>query len=448
MKKKLKRQLLPVQLIAVGFFLLILLGGSLLSLPYFSNSGEPTDFLDAFFTATSAVCVTGLTTLNTAAHWNEAGQFLIMVMIEIGGLGFMVIPIIFFALAKKKVSFSMRIVLKEALNLEKVSGVMNLMLYILKFAVLIQILGAFALSFTFVPTYGWSKGIWYSIFHAVSSFCNAGFDLLGDSLINDQQNVYLIMVVSALIVAGGLGFIVWRDLLSFRQIKKITLHSKIALTVTAVLLVGGFIIFLFTEKNATHLVDGTWPQRLANTFFMSVTPRTAGYTSVDYLHMSHAGLIMTMFLMYIGGTSGSTAGGLKTTTLGILFIQMHATFKGKTRAEAFGRTIRPAAVLRALTLFFITLTLCVTAIMILSITETIPETSGIEYIAFEVFSAFGTVGLTMGLTPDLTSIGKLVIIALMYIGRVGVMTVVFSLLVKSNKAEAKYKYPEESVLIG
>ncbi|EOB1378929.1 TrkH family potassium uptake protein [Enterococcus hirae] len=448
MKKRVRKRLSPVQLIAAGFFILILFGGSLLTLPFFSRSGESTHFIDALFTATSAVCVTGLTTLNTAEHWNSAGQFLIMTLIEIGGLGFMMIPILFFAIAKKKISFSMRIVLKEALNLEEMSGVIKLMIYILKFAVVIQVIGAVALSVVFIPEFGWAKGIWFSIFHAVSSFCNAGFDLLGDSLLADQTNVYLIMVVSALIIAGGLGFIVWRDILSYHRVKKITLHSKVTLSVTALLLIGGFILFLITERNGLTLVKGTFTERLANTFFMSVTPRTAGYYSIDYLQMSHAGLILTMFLMYIGGTSGSTAGGLKTTTLGILLIQMHAMFKGKTRAEAFGRTIRQAAVLRALTLFFVTLSLCVVAIMVLSVTETIPKTSGIEYIAFEVFSAFGTVGLTMGLTPDLTLIGKLVIISLMYIGRVGIMTVVFSLLVKANRAEANYKYPEESIMLG
>ena len=448
MKKRVRKRLSPVQLIAAGFFILILFGGSLLTLPFFSRSGESTHFIDALFTATSAVCVTGLTTLNTAEHWNSAGQFLIMTLIEIGGLGFMMIPILFFAIAKKKISFSTRIVLKEALNLEEMSGVIKLMIYILKFAVVIQVIGAVALSVVFIPEFGWAKGIWFSIFHAVSSFCNAGFDLLGDSLLADQTNVYLIMVVSALIIAGGLGFIVWRDILSYHRVKKITLHSKVALSVTALLLIGGFILFFITERNGLTLVKGTFTERLANTFFMSVTPRTAGYYSIDYLQMSHAGLILTMFLMYIGGTSGSTAGGLKTTTLGILLIQMHAMFKGKTRAEAFGRTIRQAAVLRALTLFFVTLSLCVVAIMVLSVTETIPKTSGIEYIAFEVFSAFGTVGLTMGLTPDLTLIGKLVIISLMYIGRVGIMTVVFSLLVKANRAEANYKYPEESIMLG
>lgn len=335
------------------------------------------------------------------------------------------------------------------MNLEEMSGVMKLMLYILKFAFVVQFIGAVALAFVFVPELGWVKGLWYSLFHAISSFCNAGFDLLGDSLVGYQNNVYLLMVVSVLIIAGGLGFIVWRDILSYRRLRKLTLHSKLALTVTGILLAGGFLLFLLTEQNGVSLVNSdSGFARLANTFFMSVTARTAGYFSIDYMQMSHAGLIVTMILMYIGGTSGSTAGGLKTTTFAVLMIQIRSIFKGRSKAEVFGRTIRPAAVFRAFTLFFLTLTLCIAVIMILSVTETIPDGHGIEYIAFEVFSAFGTVGLTMGLTPELTEFGKLLIIIVMYIGRVGILTVAFSLMTKARQQEAKYKYPEESVMIG
>ncbi|KAF1295725.1 Trk family potassium uptake protein [Enterococcus sp. JM4C] len=452
MKKKRRQQskhLTAVQLLAFGFLVLIFLGGTLLTFPFFSHTGTWTPFIDALFTATSAVCVTGLTTLNTVEHWNELGQFLILLLIEIGGLGFMMMPILFFTLAKKKVSLSTRIVLREALNLDEMSGVMNLMLYILKLAAAIQSLGALALSIVFIPKFGWLKGIWYSIFHSVSSFCNAGFDLLGTSLAEYQSNIYLILVISALIISGGLGFLVWRDVLNYKKKKRPSLHTQIALAVTGTLLLGATLIFFFTENNAQALAPNlSFFERLANTFFMSVTPRTAGYFSIDYAQMSHAGLITTMFLMYIGGTSGSTAGGLKTTTFGVLVIQMHSMFKGRTRAEFRERTIRPTVVIRALTLFFLTLTLCVVTIMILSITETIPQGFGIEYIAFEVFSAFGTVGLTMGLTPELSVIGKAVIISLMYIGRVGVLTVVFSLITTAQRQEVKYKYPEESVMIG
>lgn len=448
-KKRYSRPLSPVQLLALGFFGLILLGGSLLTLPVFSQTNEPTPLIDALFTATSAICVTGLTTLPTAEHWNELGQFIIMLMIDIGGLGFMILPIMFFALLRKKVNLSTRIVLRETLNLEEMSGVMKMMLYILKFAFVVQLIGAAALAFVFVPEFGWGKGLWYSLFHAISSFCNAGFDLLGDSLAGYQTNSYLLFVVSVLIIAGGLGFIVWRDILNYRRLKKLTLHSKLALTMTGILLIGGFLLFLLTEQNGASLIKSeSPPARLMNTFFMSVTARTAGYFSIDYGAMSHAGLIVTMILMYIGGTSGSTAGGLKTTTFAVLLIQIRSIFRGRTKAEVFGRTIRPTAVFRAFTLFFLTLTLCIIAIMILSVTETIPEGHGIEYIAFEVFSAFGTVGLTMGLTPELTDFGKLLIILLMYIGRVGVLTVAFSLMTKARQQEAKYKYPEEGVMIG
>lgn len=448
-KKKQFRSVNAVQMLALGFAGIILLGGSLLTLPFFSRSGTFTPFIDAVFTATSATCVTGLTTLNTAEHWNTAGHFLIMCLIETGGLGFMMLPILFFAVSKRKVGLSTRIVLREALNLDDMSGVMSLMLYILKFAIVIQLLGVAALAIAFVPQYGYLTGLWYALFHAVSAFCNAGFDLFGDSLVPFQQNSYVILVISFLIIAGGLGFIVWRDLLHYRERRRLSLHSKIALTVTVALLVIGTLVFFITEKNSRDLVSGANQlDRFINTIFMSVTPRTAGYYSIDYLQMSHAGLLFTIILMFIGGTSGSTAGGLKTTTFGVLIFQVYCMLRGRSNVEFGGRTIRPRAVNRALTLFFISFSLCTIVTMILSVTEKIQTESGIEYIAFEVFSAFGTVGLTMGLTPELSVAGKILISFLMYIGRVGIMTVAFSLAARLNRQEAKFKYPEEGVMIG
>lgn len=446
---KSKKHLSAVQVLALGFLLIIFVGGSLLSLPFFSKNGEATPFIDALFTATSAVCVTGLTTLNTAMHWNPAGQLLIMILIEIGGLGFMSLPVVLYFVMRKKITLSTRMLLREALNLDDMSGAFRLMMYIVKLALVIQGIGAILLSFQFVPEFGWKKGIFFGIFHSISSFCNAGFDLLGDSLVPYQSNPYVLIVIGLLIISGGLGFIVWQDILFYKERKKFSLHSKLALTTTFVLLLGGFIVFFFTEQNAGNLTEGTnFIERLANTFFMSVTPRTAGYYSINYLDMTNAGLIATMFLMYIGGTSGSTAGGLKTTTFAVLVIQVISIFKGRQRAEFHGRTIPSATVFRALTLFFITLSLCVVSIMLLSVTENIPDYSGIEYIAFEVFSAFGTVGLTMGLTPDLSIAGKIIIMLLMYIGRVGFFTVGFSLLTKAAKPTAKYKYPDETIMIG
>ncbi|MEI5995443.1 TrkH family potassium uptake protein [Candidatus Enterococcus mansonii] len=447
--QKIKKRLSAVQIIALGFILLIFLGGTLLTLPVFSRSGQATPFIDALFTAVSAVCVTGLTTLNTALHWNAYGQIVIMILIEIGGLGFMTMPVMLYFILRKKITLSTRILLREALNLDDMSGAFRLMMYVVKLATIIQLIGAILLSIQFVPEFGWKKGLFFGLFHSISSFCNAGFDLLGDSLTPYQSNPFVLLVVAALIISGGLGFIVWQDLLHYKERRKFSLHTKIALMTTVSLLVGGFIIFYLTEHNAANLTTGTnFIDRVANTFFMSVTPRTAGYYSIDYMQMTNAGLITTIFLMYIGGTSGSTAGGLKTTTFAVLVIQIVSIFKGRTRAEFQGRTIRNSTVFRALTLFFITLTLCVLSIMLLTVTENIPESSGIEYVAFEVFSAFGTVGLTMGLTPELTSIGKVIIMLMMYIGRVGIYTVGFSLLTKGQKQQAKYKYPDESVMIG
>lgn len=450
LKRYKKVPLATPQLISLGFAAVIFGGALLLMLPISNRQGEITPFIDALFTATSATCVTGLTTVNTAQHWTPFGQLIILLMIETGGLGFMSLPVFFFMIAKKKINLRTRMLLKDSLNLDQMNGGVNLMRYILLTSVIIQGLGVFALSFSFVPRYGWIKGIWFSIFHSVSSFCNAGFDLLGDSLANDQQDIWLLFVVMTLIIAGGLGFLVWYDIMQYHTRKRLSIHSKIALTMTASLLIFGTFGFYLTEHNAQNLVVGNWLQRLFNTMFMAVTPRTAGYYSVSYFEMSHAGLILTIVLMYIGGASGSTAGGLKTTTFGVLLIQMKSILKGRNQAEFSGRTIPNSAIFRALTLFFITLTLCIFATMILSITEKIPDVDGLglEYIVFEVVSAFGTVGLTMGLTPELSIIGKIIIISLMFIGRVGIMTVLFSLIAKSRQQEQHFKYPEESVLIG
>ncbi|MEG0079068.1 MULTISPECIES: TrkH family potassium uptake protein [Enterococcus] len=450
MKQLKKGHLATPQLISLGFATVILCGALLLMLPISSRSGGVTPFIDALFTATSATCVTGLTTVNTAQHWTPFGQFVILVMIETGGLGFMSLPVFFFMIARKKINLRTRMILKDSLNLEQMNGSVNLMRYILLTSVIIQGLGSIALGFSFVPQYGWLKGIWFSIFHSVSSFCNAGFDLLGDSLANNQQDIWMLSVIMILIIAGGLGFLVWFDLIQYRKQKRLSIHSKIALLMTGSLLILGTIGFYLTEHNGQLLVTGNWLQRFFNTMFMAVTPRTAGYYSVNYFEMSHAGLILTIVLMYIGGTSGSTAGGLKTTTFGVLLIQMKSILKGRNRAEFSGRTIPAGAIFRALTLFFITLSLCILATMILSVTEKIPDVDGLglEYIVFEVVSAFGTVGLTMGLTPELSIVGKVIIISLMFIGRVGIMTVLLSLIAKARQQEQHFKYPEESVLIG
>ena len=418
----------PIQFIALGFAVIILFGSVLLTLPIVTKSGQGTPFIDALFTATSATCVTGLTTLTTSEHWNMGGQLIILSMIEIGGLGFMMMPFIFMAIMKRKVGLMTRIILQESLNLDSLSGVMRLMLYIFRFAIGFQLLGALLLAIDFIPAYGLGRGLWYSFFHSISAFCNAGFDLFGDSLVGFQDNAYVLFVISGLIVGGGLGFIVWQDLMNFRKTRKLSLHSKLALTVSLSLLIIGTLVFCISESGGRYLV---------------------GNSSVDYGSVSQAGILFTIVLMFIGGTPGSTAGGLKTTTFGVLLVQTISMLKGRMHAEAFRRTIRPSVVSRALTLFFITLTLCIAVTMLMSVTEVLPRFRGIEYLLFETFSAFGTVGLTMGLTPSLSLMGKILIIGLMYIGRVGILTVGFSLTIRLTKKEqGNYKLPEESVMIG
>lgn len=449
-RKKYTSHFTAAQMITFGFAGIILLGATLLSLPISSKTGEATNFLDALFVATSATCVTGLTTVTTAVHWSFFGQLVILTLIEIGGLGFMSLPIIFYLITRKKVGLGMRIALRQSLNLEGRSGEMNLMIYIMKNAFFIQFVGMVLLAIDFIPRFGLEKGIWYSFFHAISAFCNAGFDIFGDSLVPFQQNPWVLSVISGLIISGGLGFIVWYDILDYKKTRRLSLHSRIALLVTGGLLLFGTIGFMLTEQNGQSLVDGNIIQRFFNTIFMSVTPRTAGFYSVDYFSMTHAGLLLTIILMFIGGTSGSTAGGFKTTTFGILLIKVISIFKGKERAEYQGRTIKESTVSRALVLFFIMLSLVIVSTMILSISETVPDVNelGLEYIVFEVVSALGTVGLTMGLTPQLTPLGKVLILLLMFIGRVGIMTVIFSLVSRGISNKQTFKYPEETVIIG
>lgn len=450
-KNKLKHsywQLSPVQFLSLGFLSTILIGGFLLSLPFAASNHQPTNLIDALFTATSAVCVTGLVTLNTALHWSLAGKLIIMLLIEIGGLGFMSFTVFILFLSKKKVNLKMRIIMKEALNIDELSGGINLVIYILKFSIGVQLLGALLLMIDFIPKYGIGKGIFYSIFHAISAFCNAGFDLFGNSLESFQKNPYVLLVLSLLIVAGGLGFIVWRDLLTYKKNKRFSFHTKLTLIVTSLLLISGFVLFLLIEGNLGQMSSLNWFDRMMNTLFLAITPRTAGFNSISYNDLSYASILLTCFFMYIGGSSGSTAGGLKTSTFGVLVIHALSIFKGKEETQFLGRTINIKTVNRSFVLLFTTMSIITTAIVLLSITETLPENVGIEYIIFEVFSAFGTVGVTLGLTSELTAIGKFLVMGLMFIGRVGIFTILLSLIKKDTTYTGKIRYPEETTIIG
>lgn len=444
MKIWLKKLSVP-QYLSLGFLLVILTGATLLSLPISSQSGEWTPFIDALFTATSATCVTGQVIYNTAAHWSLFGQFVIITLIEIGGLGVMTLIVLLFLFLGKKLNLKDRLLIHDALNLDQSNDAIVIVKYVLKFAITVQLLGALVLSTQLIPQFGWLKGIYFSLFHAISAFCNAGFDLFGDSLISYTSNPVIILTIAFLIIFGGLGFIVWRDLLTYRKNKKLLLHTKLTLLLTISLLVGSTILFFIAENGRGTFDDLGFGYQWLNSFFLAATPRTAGYANVDYATLSLASLFLTCILMFVGGAPGSTAGGIKVTTIATLVLYLKASLKGEVPIVG-KRSISKDTVVKAIVLLLISVTMILSVTFILTFTETIPEGFGMEYILVEVFSCFGTVGLSMGLTPHLTIIGKILLSLMMFMGRVGLLTVIMSFASKSRKEGIRY--PDGQILIG
>lgn len=441
---KKKFRLNGVQILALGFLIVIIIGAIILSLPISSRTGEPTNFLDAIFTSTSAVCVTGLITLDTSTHWSVFGQTVIITLIEIGGLGFMSFGVLISLILGKKITLRERLVMQEAMNTYSIQGLVKMVKYVLIFTMSVQFFGALLLSTQFVPEYGIGRGIFYSIFHSISAFCNAGFDLFGTSLVGYSSNSVVILVISALIIIGGLGFTVLLEIYEFKGMKKLSLHSKLVLITTAILVFGGAILMLIFEyNNVNTIANMNIKDKLLNSFFASVTPRTAGFNSISTSGMTLASKFLTIILMFIGGSPGSTAGGLKTVTFGILVLTVICVIKGREDTEVFGRRFTKEIVYKSFTLLFIGVSLVIFSTMILSYTEV-----GVSFIdlLYETTSAFGTVGITLGLTPNLSSIGKVLIMLMMYFGRVGPLTVMLALTRKRKKSG--YKYPEGKILIG
>lgn len=448
-----KFKLKPGQILALGFFSLILIGGLILSLPISSNSGKSTDLVDSLFTATSAVCVTGLITVDTATHWNYFGRTVIIILIQIGGLGFMSFTTLFAILLGKKITLKERLLLQEALNTFDIQGLIKLLRYILVFTFSVEGLGALLLSTQFIPQLGLGEGIYYSIWTSISAFCNAGFDLMGtisgkfSSLVSYQDNPIIIYTISGLIIIGGLGFMIWSEFYNYKERKKLSLHTKVVLVVTAVLIFGGTILmFLFEYNNPATLGPMTLGEKINNAFFAAVTPRTAGMNTISTDGMTVAGKFLTILLMFVGGSPGSTAGGLKTATLGILVVTLISIIKGREDVEIFKKRISKETVYKAFAIFFLSLILVITVTMLLAITQ--PGES-FMWMLYEATSAYGTVGLTLGLTQHLNTIGKIIIMITMYLGRVGPMTVLLALTSRAQKnKKSGIKYPEDKILIG
>lgn len=434
------------QIIVLGFGLTILIGALLLNLPIASSKAEDVGFLNALFTSTSAVCVTGLVVVDTGTYWTTFGKTVIIFLIQIGGLGFMSVATLGAFLIGKKISLRERLIMQASLNQSNLSGVVKLTRQILYMTFFVEFIGAVLLSFVFIPEHGALKGIAYSIFHSISAFCNAGFDLIGGgrSLTPYVDNPIVNITIMSLIILGGLGFTVIFDIITKRNIKRISLHSKIVLTVTAVLIViSAILFFLMENNNPGTMQELSFTGKLWASLFQAVTPRTAGFNTIDLAGMKNSSKLLTMVLMFIGGSPASAAGGIKTTTIAVLVLAVRTLIIGRQEVEVFGRRISYKAVNKALAVVFLGLSVVITGTMLLSFTDAGEE---FLYILFEVISAFGTVGLSLGVTPLLSDMGKLLIIIIMFAGRVGALTILLALATKEQKT--LYQYPEEKIIVG
>lgn len=432
----------PPLVLSLGFAILITFGGVLLSLPFFTKSGEATDLVDSMFVAASASCVTGLTPVNTFEHWNTYGHVLLIILIQIGGLGVMSLASIIPLILGKKIGMKSRQILKEQLNVESLEGMIVLFKYVLVFTFGIEILGAILLSFRFIPLYGAGTGIWYSIFHSISAFCNAGFDILGDSIYPFRDDILVNLTLSALVIVGGLGFVVTSELFRRRSFEKISTHSKLVLLISGALLLLGTVMFLFLENGDGVLQYESVKGSILESFFQSVVARTAGFYSVDLSKIKDSTALMLMGLMFVGGSPGSTAGGIKTTTLGVLFISTHAVVRGESEPVVFGRHIGMDVVRKALAIFLVSITIVLSVSFILTITES----ARLVDILYETVSALATVGASKGITADLSDVGKILITFCMYLGRLGPMTMAFAFGMKDKKS--LIRYPESFISIG
>lgn len=441
--KLLKRKLTSFQIIILGFASVIFFGTLLLMLPVSSKSGAATSFINSLFTATSAVCVTGLVIKDTATYWSYFGQTIIILLIQLGGLGIISVAAFLTMLSGRKISLMQRSTLQDAISAQQVGGVLRLTKFVFKIAFLIEFTGMLVMLPVFIKNYG-IKGIWLSFFHSISAFCNAGFDLMGDksgnfsSLTFFSGSIFISGVISALIVVGGIGFLTWDDFVQNKlKFKKYRMQSKLILLTTGILIIVPAIWFFFGEFSNVK-----FSERFCQSFFQAITPRTAGFNTADLTKLTGVGKALIVVLMLIGGSPGSTAGGMKTTTAAVLFANMFATFKKKKSVKCFGRRMDDEVIKTASVILMLYLVLFLISGFVISAVEKLP----IGICLFETASAIGTVGLTLGITPSLGVISKLVLIALMFFGRVGGLTLIFAAV--SKKTVDISQYPVEKITVG
>lgn len=433
------------QTIVGAYTILILVGTLLLALPISSTQRIWTPALDAFFASTSAVTVTGVTILETATYWSYFGKTVLLFLIEIGGLGFMSIWVLFYQNIIGRPNLKSRMVMSESFDLSSSDRVIDRVWAILRFALVAQLIGALLLAFSFLPEYGLLKGSYYAIFHSVSAFTNGGLDLFSTSLLDFQTNEFVLIITMLLIITGGLGFIVWDDLLTYRKKKKLSIYTKVVLVTTGSLYVMGTVLYWLSERNTPAFAGLDAGHQILNYLMLSVTVRSSGFTNIDFTHLSFSSLILTNFLIFIGASSGSTGGGIKVSTLAVIVMTIVRFFQGR-KPTLFNRTISSDTIKRSFFVFTIAIFLVGVGVFALSLTETLPDGIGSEYIIMEVVSALGSVGISMGLTPHLTVPGKFIIIILMLIGRVGILTFLWSVI--GEKRESRINYPEINFLVG
>ena len=438
-----KNRFTSFQIIIGGFIAVILIGALLLMLPVSSKAGIVTPFNEALFTSTSAVCVTGLVVQDTATYWSWFGQGIILVLIQIGGLGVITIAVSFALLSGRKISLMQRSVMQEAISAPKVGGIVRLTGFVLKGTFLVEFTAAFIMMPVFVKDFG-AKGIWMAIFHSISAFCNAGFDLMGTenakyaSLTSYISLPLINITILLLIIIGGIGCLTWEDILKNKyRIKSYRMQTKVILTTSLLLILFPAFFFFFRD-----FADMPMQERIFSSLFQAVTPRTAGFNTADLTMMTKDGLGIVIVLMLVGGSPGSTAGGMKTTTLAVLIANTLACFRRKEDAQMFGRRIETSTVKNAATIFMMYIVLFFGGAIVISTVEDLSFSTCL----FETASAIGTVGLTLGITPELGVISQTILMILMFLGRVGGLTLIYAALSGSGKKISKL--PQEKMTVG
>ncbi len=441
--EQMKKRLSSSQIIILGFAAAILSGSFLLMLPFATRDGRGAGFADALFTAASAVCVTGLVVQDTATYWSIFGQAVIIFLIQIGGMGVVTVAVALALFSGKKISLKQRSTMQEAISAPKVGGIVRLTGFIVRTSLLLELLGAAVMAPVFCKEFGIGRGVWYAVFHSISAFCNAGFDLMGcrtpySSLTYFKENPVIDLSVMALIVIGGIGFMTWDDIKTNRHhIRKYRMQSKVVLVTTVLLILLPAAYFFFFEFAETPLAERVW-----TSLFQSVTPRTAGFNTVDLTQISETGLFLMIILMLVGGSPGSTAGGMKTTTFAVILSTVGSVFRREEHTHLFGRRVEEGTVRNAAAVLTMYLTLFLAGGLVISRIEELPLLTCL----YETASAVGTVGLTLGITPKLGMISRSILILLMYLGRVGGLTLVFAAL--SGHQGNTVRLPRGKITVG